>query len=336
MLTSSCCFARPHQASIEEELLQEPDEKLLDELNRQPDETEQQQLKRLQQLGDSKSHDLNVVSRKLWLKNQSKRGQKAPREEQDRRRALANQQLRAHAMELIPADEAAAFKKIGTPPVYESANTVVSCLPFAFYSVRSQTNLARVQGWLEDMELSEEKKRVDERVKDVWAMVFNMPKHSQQIWLENEQLARLNERDAQTLHINTELEADLEGRTIHLGKIPIEHVVHPDTADPELSLEILGKLSDIGDVDSVTVRVRTGIQGLSWALVTFEDTVDAQRAHKQGLSVSAADHSSQGVHLVPNKELTVAMANLSNTTEHGTFQKQLLKHEASERHFRCA
>ena len=41
------------------------------------------------------------------------------------------------------------------------------------------------------MESASEMKRLDEKVKDVWALVFKMPADTAGIWRENEQLSTL-------------------------------------------------------------------------------------------------------------------------------------------------
>ena len=73
-----------------------------------------------------KQYQLDVLSRRLWLKNQTKKGREAPKDVQLARNALASKQLRAQALAAIPDSQQAAFSQLGMDPVHESANTVVS------------------------------------------------------------------------------------------------------------------------------------------------------------------------------------------------------------------
>lgn len=179
-------------------------------------------------------------------------------------------------------------------------------------------------------------KRLDEKVKDVWALVFKMPADTARIWRENEQLSTMDEGDSHYLHVGTESEEDLQARTIHIGDIPEEHVIGFSDAggEPSLSDHLMAKLGDHGDVDTVTVRARNGVQGLSWALVTYEDIAQAHRAIETGVSVSGEDHTSGGHHMVPDKNLIVAQADLTRKTT-GSYARQKMKHEGAERLFRA-
>ena len=102
------------------------------------------------------------------------------------------------------------------------------------------------------------------------------------------------------LHIHTESVLGLQARTVFVAAIPDEHIVlsEGDLADPTLSSELMDCLSHFGDVDTVTVRVKTQStrrsesEGeFSWAFVTFETEPDAAAAIEAGLSVPVTKDS---------------------------------------------
>ena len=268
---------------------------------------------RLRAQGKAGDAHLTNLSRKLWLANQTPRAKKTPREERVRCESLASKQLRAQALAAIPEPEIQAFREVEMEPVHESSNTV---------------------GWLEDSETAELRKREFEDVVNVWALVFRMPRDAHEIWLENERLTRARGEFGGAMHITTETEEDLTARTVHLGLIPAEHVVSSEVEEPSLSSELMRKLSERGDVDTVTVRERAGIMGLSWALVTYERKQGAVTCIEDGISVSGADHSTSANQMVPEKALRVSLVDIHRES-HGSFDSQLFKHEGRERHFRA-
>ena len=87
---------------------------------------------------------------------QTKAGAGGGRKLRQHRHALATAQLRAAALAQVPKSQQKAHQALGEVPIHESPNTI---------------------GWLEDMEQAALKKRSNERVKYVWAVVFSMPKH---------------------------------------------------------------------------------------------------------------------------------------------------------------
>ena len=102
------------------------------------------------------------------------------------------------------------------------------------------------------------------------------------------------------LHIHTESVLGLQARTVHVADIPDEHIVlsEGDLSDPTLSSELMDCLNHFGDVDTVTVRVKTQStrraenEGeFSWAFVTFETEPDAAAAIEAGLSVPVTKDS---------------------------------------------
>jgi hypothetical protein len=102
------------------------DQSVFDELEPTTGENEMEHLTRIQQMSKTKQYQLDVLSRRLWLKNQTKKGREAPKDVQLARNALASKQLRAQALAAIPDSQQAAFSQLGMDPVHESANTVVS------------------------------------------------------------------------------------------------------------------------------------------------------------------------------------------------------------------
>ena len=120
-------------------MLSNVDAELLAELERQPGDADvTAHLARIQKLNTLKTHDLNRLSRRLWLKNESKRGQKASKEDRMTRAALASRQLRIDALSRLAELDRQAFELRGLDPVHESPNTIASLLSteLSCYSVR--------------------------------------------------------------------------------------------------------------------------------------------------------------------------------------------------------
>lgn len=105
------------------------DEEVVAELSRLVGEDNVSHLSRMNKLSKEQSRRLDILSRKLWLKNHTKRAKSDPQDEQARRHALANQQLRMQALSSIPESHLEIFRKLGEEPIYQSSNTIVRTLP---------------------------------------------------------------------------------------------------------------------------------------------------------------------------------------------------------------
>jgi hypothetical protein len=196
------------------------------------------------------------------------------------------------------------------------------------------------QGWLEDMEQAAIKKRNNEPVKDVWAIVFNMPGNFAELWHQNEVLAARNTVADALLHVNTEATEDLEARTVHVSDIPHDCVIQAEDAEPTLSRELMTRLTAFGDIDTVTVRVRHSMHsdgadtGLSWAFVTYETGLDARAVCAAEVTVPGVDHTSSGHHIIPERSLRITSASLTDLDKNSAAARQAYKHTKEESLYR--
>lgn len=292
------------------------DEALIVQLEQQGEEPEEVQLNRINQLSSEKAKALNHLSRALYLKNESKRGRKdGHKEERAARRLLASRQLRATALGSMRPEEKVVFMALEMAPVHESANTI---------------------GWLEDTEASASKKRQGEEVVHVWAMKFKMPDNLSDMAVHNMREAGLSEEVGATLHIDAVDEDELHARTLHLNNIPPVHVVDADTIAPGLSRDVLSQLTERGDVDVVTVRVRDGVSE-SWALVTFTEQEGAERCVKDGIKVPGITCAAHN-RLVPDIELTAKIFDaltIGKDDSQGAMAVTQHRHQQMERKYRA-
>lgn len=349
-------FAAWSQGKLDEDLSSSRrtvDAELLRQLEREEGEEEIQYLHRIQELSKEQSHNLDILSRKLWLKNHTKKGAEGGDIDQEQRHVLASQQLRAQALASVPKVEQDIFKELGVLPIYESSNTIVSSRPRppkaplmlgtcqhyrsdCTQPARSQRRVVS-QGWLEDMQQAAVKKRSHEPVKDVWAVVFSMPESFEEAWKQNDLLAAKNAEIDALMHIHTESGEDFEARTVHVDDIPADHIIMADDdAEPSLSLELMSRLTKFGDVDTVTVRVRTPVHvdgadiELSWAFVTYETALAAEAAVVAGVTVPVLDRTTTGHHVIPERPVRITQARLAAMEKTGTqAARQVYKHNSA-------
>lgn len=199
---------------------------------------------------------------------------------------------------------------------------------------------AVAQGWLEDKEHAALIKRDQERVKDVWAMVFRLPDEAQEMVKHNEQLASTDGGMDSILHINTESDSDFEDRSVQLRNIPDEHIVLTEGKAPTLSEVLIVRLEKFGDIDAITVRVRqqTGnavedLREYSWAFVTYELETHAAELVNAGVWVPGEDHTGTGHHMVPERSLQVVKADFQTHTS-AIVKQHVSRHFSSEASYR--